>query len=153
MVGCFAIRKLLDTPGRVSDECRSSAISVTIHEHVGTLPDFWNAHEIDKLYDLSNSTTQTMSIRELCNRIIHSLIFMFVFGEHHRPRQMEGLFVASDTSSRSSLTFIPTSELLWMFRVVSEDEVVRLSMMRDAQGKMNVTKTSRHNSSDTANGT
>ena len=40
MLGAYAIRKLIDTPGKSSDEARSTSIGITRHQLIGVPPDF-----------------------------------------------------------------------------------------------------------------
>ncbi|OBA67549.1 hypothetical protein A5780_10400 [Nocardia sp. 852002-20019_SCH5090214] len=145
MVGCFAIRKLLDTPGKLSDECRSELVSVVAYPVARAAPDFWDAYQFWDFYDLEQeqSKPERIGLRDLCNRVIHSLVFGFE-GSEHAGSRLSGIFVASDVTSKKSLTSISIPELARVFRVVADDQVVSLQMVRDAQGRNKVVRASRN---------
>lgn len=139
MVGTYAVRKLLDTPGKVSDQVRGSAVGVHVFPmSAASPPDFWSAYKFWEHYDLeSDGTAQLMSFRLLCNQVVHSLIFSlspFPNGEG-----LKGFFVASDRMSRESLIFVTIPGLVTMFRAVGQDTVVQVDMRRDGTGVMRVT--------------
>jgi len=45
MLGAYAIRKLLDTPAKISDETRATSIQIARHPLVGDPPEFWSIDE------------------------------------------------------------------------------------------------------------
>jgi len=151
MVACFAMRKLLDTPGKISDEARAERASVLSHPLVGKVPDFYDQHEFWEMFDLEQGAHEQLGLRELCNRVVHSLVFSFN-GSEQPPHRLEGVFVASDKSSRNSLTYISVVELVRVFRVFAEDDVAVMSMRRDASGAMRVITALRGDSGDGAAG-
>lgn len=154
MVGCFAIRKLLDTPGKISDECRGESMSVLSFPLAGKAPDFWDAYDFADFYgrDGEGPTRESIGLRQLCDRVIHSLIFGLEQGEDP-PHYLGGVFVASDKTSKTSLTLISLSELVRVFRIVADDEVVSLHMHRDESGRRKVARASReHDSAALAEG-
>ncbi|WP_026460436.1 hypothetical protein [Schaalia suimastitidis] len=141
MVGSFAVRKMLDTPGKISDETRQETVSVVSHRLVGQPPDLYNRFEFWTMFNVELGTKEELSLREFCNRIIHSLVFSFSAPENDIPL-LDGIYVASDRSSRKSLTFISVEELLRVFRKVGDDDVVSVIMRRDAEGRMQVIRAS-----------
>lgn len=88
-----------------------------------------------------------VSVREFCNRVIHSVVFSFN-GSEEPPHRLEGIFVASDWSSRRSLTYIEVSELVRVLRIYAVDDVAYMTMHRDADGSMHVTNASRERPRD-----
>ncbi len=144
MAGSFAVRKLLDTPGKISDETRRETVSVLSHRLVGQPPDLYNRFEFWTMFDVEHGTKEELSLREFCNRIIHSFVFSFSAPEENVPL-LDGIYVASDRSSRKSLTYIRVDELLRVFRKVGDDDVVSLAMRRDADGRMQVIRASQSN--------
>ncbi len=142
MIASFAMRKLLDSPGKISDEARAEGVQVLSHPLVGKPPDIWDRHEFWDRFDLGEGTQETISVRELCNRVLHSLVFSFN-GSEESPHRLEGIFVASDWSSRRSLTYVEIAEWTRTVRLYADDDVVHLRMQRDADGTMQVTQASR----------
>ncbi|MGJ0121014.1 hypothetical protein ACQ7HM_17570 [Williamsia sp. MIQD14] len=144
MFGCFAIRKLLDTPGKISDECRGESMSVLSFPLSDVAPDFWDAYDFADFFGREDEgpTRESIGLRQLCDRVIHSLIFGLEHSEDP-PHQFGGVFVASDKSSKTSLTLISLAELVRVFRIVAGDEVVSLHMIRDETGHRKVVRASR----------
>lgn len=141
-VASFAMRNLLDAPGKISDEAQSERVQVLSYPLVGQQPDFWSRHEFWEMFDLDQCNHERISVRELCNRVIHSVVFSFN-GSEEPPHRLDGIFVASDRSSRRSLTYIEVAELVRVLRIFAVDDVVNIAMQRDPGGKMQVTKASR----------
>ncbi len=142
MIASFAMRKLLDTPGKISDEARGELVQVLSHRLVGPQPDFWNRYEFWEMFDLDQVEQERISVRELCNRVVHSLVFSFCASEEP-PHRLEGIFVASDKSSKKSLTYIEVAELVQVLRIYANDEVVSLEMVRDEAGRASIVRASR----------
>ncbi|WP_454730399.1 hypothetical protein [Cellulosimicrobium protaetiae] len=142
MVASFAMRKLLDTPGKVSDEARRESVEVLSHPLVGKHPDFYDRYEFWEMFDLEQGEQERISVRELCNRVVHSMVFSFN-GTEEPPHRLEGIFVASDWSAKRSLTYICVAELVRALRVFADDDVLLLRMQRDESGFMHVIKASR----------
>lgn len=142
MVASFAMRKLLDTPGKISDETKAERVQVLSHPLVGQQPDFWSRHEFWQMFDLEQGNRERISVRELCNRVVHSVVFSFN-GSEKPPHRLDGIFVASDRSSKQSLTYIEVTELVRVLRNYADDDVVYMTMHRDADGRMHVTEASR----------
>lgn len=147
MVASFAMRKLLDTPGKISDEAQAERVQVLSHPLVGQQPGFWSRREFWEMFDLDQGNHERISVRELCNRIIHSVVFSFN-GSEEPPHRLDGIFVASDWSSRKSLTYIEVAELVRVLRLYAVDDVVYMAMRRDSGGRMQVTKASREEPCD-----
>ena len=147
MVASFAMRKLLDTPGKISDEAKAERVQVVSHPLVGQQPDFWSSHEFWEIFDLGQGNHERISARELCNRVIHSVVFSFN-GSEAPPHRLDGIFVASDWSSKNSLTYIEVAELVRVIRIHAADDVVCITMRRDSDGRMQVTKASREQPPD-----
>lgn len=142
MIASFAMRKLLDTPGKISDEARGELVQVLSHRLVGPQPDFWNRYEFWEMFDLEKAEHEGISVRELCNRVVHSLVFSFSASEEP-PHRLEGIFVASDKSSKKSLTYVEVAELVRVLRIYANDDVVHLAMERDEDGRTRITNASR----------
>ncbi|PWD52051.1 hypothetical protein C8046_16765 [Serinibacter arcticus] len=147
MVASFAMRKLLDAPGKISDEAQAERVQVVSHPPAGQQPDFWSRHEFWEMFDLDQGDHERISVRELCNRVIHSVVFSFN-GSEEPPHRLDGIFVASDWSSRKSLTYIEVAELVRVLRIYAIDDIVYVAMQRDSDGRMQVTKASREQPPD-----
>jgi hypothetical protein len=91
-VGFYAIRKLLDAPGKLTDA--THATNVSLERHPNRVAVTWrNNQKIDELYDLEATEQTTKSVRFVCNQIIHSFVFTTCEETHGG---LSGVFFASD---------------------------------------------------------
>ncbi|NEA34842.1 hypothetical protein [Streptomyces sp. SID13031] len=140
MTAAYAIRKLIEAH-KLSDEVRAEQIPAQRHVLIGDPVDFWSRDKFIEHYDMENPENVTLSLINLCNQIIHSLIWMrSMDGESMR---FDGIFVCSDRARKQHVYFIHVDSLIETFRSVANDDIVTLQMQRDAQGDMHVIKASR----------
>jgi len=141
-VSAYSIRKLMDA-GKISDEVESMSFEVTYHRPRGSRAvDFMNRDKLDELYDLSRGTATEISIRKLCNQIIHSFVFTPMLEE---GGGLAGFFVASDSEKERRLLYFSVDALINVLVRVAEDDIVSMSVRRDMVGgpAKIVTKSSR----------
>jgi hypothetical protein len=122
MVGAYAIRKLLETPGRVSDHARTLHVPVLSHSlDTTTRVTWWTALHWWELYDMETYSTQRIPLRHFCNSLIHSFVFAF----HPTPDNdgLAGMFVNSEYESKKALFFIATETFVELFRAIGNDDV------------------------------
>lgn len=137
MVGAYAIRKLLEAPAKLSDSVKELRLPVLSHPLVAPAPpDWWDAIEWWDLYDMDSPEKKNVPLQYFCNLLIHSFVFAF----HATPKDdgLEGVFVNSEYESKKALIFIATGTFVELFRTVGNDDVLRLEMQRDEQGRMHV---------------
>ena len=77
-----------------------------------------NWHRIDEFYDLEKPKNASLTALELCNRLIHS--FIFVPDEGPR-RTIAGFFLASDQSRHRGLWYLELAELLALLTETGRD--------------------------------
>lgn len=134
-LAAYSIRKLLDA-NKLSDEIESSKLQALAYEPNGHMVDIMNWHKIDQLYNLSRSSHTTISLREFCNQIIHSFVFMFSVSSDNG---LEGLFFTSDRDRSSRLLYLSIDEVIAIMKHVSKDDIVQSHSKRDsATGEMKV---------------
>jgi hypothetical protein len=126
-VVAYSIRKLLDAT-KVSDEVEGTPISARTHKSKKRVIDRLNWHKIDELYDLSTSHPVRLTLREFCNQIIHSFVFVLAFDE---ADGLEGVFVASNRDRRERLFYLGIEEIAGALDRVAADDIVDLQMRRD----------------------
>src|SRR5262249_34944504 len=88
----YAVRKLIEA-GKVSDEVEAEPLSALEYHPLGRTVDIMNWHKLDELYDLETHKDKRITLRDFCNQIIHSFIFLPSMGE---SGGLDGFFVASD---------------------------------------------------------
>ena len=124
-VGCYVVRKLFDTL-KVSDSTKELECDVTCYPNVKPVTDF-NWHRLDELYDLDDGHRRRVRVRELCNQVIHSFVFM-VGGD---GTGVDGFWVSSDRSRDQELYFVPLEALIGVFRTVGGDYPAMITWKRD----------------------
>ena len=115
-IGCYIIRKLMDGK-KLSDTVASLKFPVRFHSSIGRNPTWltWN-QDLDRSYDFKNVHTEPMSLPYLCNQLIHSFIFVPLFGRHGTLR---GIFFNSDLTKSRKLYYLSISTLEKIFRKVA----------------------------------
>ncbi|MEU4595619.1 hypothetical protein [Nocardia sp. NPDC023988] len=132
MVGFYAVRKLFDTPGKISQECHDYRIGVIEYPARDKGPDFWDAYNFSKFYDFEAGSDSSLTLRETCNQVIHSRVFAIVHKEDSEG--FSGILVASDQKSKKKLFLISLEGIVGALREVFEDEVLAFGWYRDKEG-------------------
>jgi len=107
----------------------SQPIPVTITPFSGKFVNQMNRDSVDTLYDHASGTTVSISLRTLCNQIIHSFVFTFCFSQSD---QMEGFVVSSDYEKEKKLFYLDLRDYINLLRRVSEDDIVCMMIKHDA---------------------
>lgn len=156
MNGAFAVRRLMGMPSKVTKATRETKATVVRYPlRAGAkTPDIWDALGDLYMYDLGAPAEALVTVNEVCNLFVHSLIFRFAWTLENLPfsdsltidesdprsgqptNELAGWLVASDKSSAQHLTFIPLPELVRVMRTFAHDEVTHLSSQRDSRGRM-----------------
>lgn len=90
--------------------------------------DFLNAHKIDRGYDLAAPATKTLGLRDLCNLLVHSFVFMPATDEEGTG--WTGFFLNSDRTKKRELVFIARADFDHFVDEVIGDYVVTLHVNR-----------------------
>lgn len=131
-LSAYVIRKLLDAK-KISDEVESLCLRALTHQPLSRPVDIMNWDKIDRLYDLSHCAKASVSLREFCNQIVHSFVFLPCFDGDSGG--LSGIFVSSDREKERRLLHFNLCEIVSVFRRVAEDDLVALHMTRDAVGE------------------
>lgn len=133
MIGGYTIRKLMEAPGRLTDQTKQLRLPVISHRLIASMPpDWWTALDWSSLYDMDDPIEQNIDLRSFCNLIIHS--FIFAFQGYLDDDGLAGVFVTSEYESEKSLLFIATVTLVEVFRAVGNDEVNVLTSVEMLKG-------------------
>jgi hypothetical protein len=98
-LSAFAVRKLIES-FKISDEVESRSIRAKGYKRRSGAADVMNWHRIDQLCELDNAGWRTVSLKDFCNQIIHS--YMFVL----RSRTLVSLVASSSRrTKRKSRTY------------------------------------------------
>lgn len=125
----FIIRKLIDCGGKLSDEAESysiKAFSVNPIKHVDNL----HRWPEEDSHDWSNEREITVSGKNVCNWLIHSFMFYFVFDE---DGVVDSFSVTSDFDKNKILYRIPLKTWMEYIDYIVTDDIVSLSSHYDSQ--------------------
>lgn len=87
-----------------------------------------NWHRIEEHYFLDRERAVFLTASELCNRLIHSYIFMEVMGT---KSAVEGFFFASDKSKRNALWYVKLSDFISLLKETGRDYPSSSRRVRD----------------------
>ena len=115
LMGFYSVRKLLDTY-KVSDKCKRQRYDLLWHKNIKTVT-YLNWHHVDELYDLENDNTETRDIRFVCDKFIHSYIFL----PDEDEGRLRGFFVTTDRLKNVKCYFVSIDDVVSIFRSVGRD--------------------------------
>lgn len=126
----FVIRKLVDCKTKLSDEADCYALKVGIFE---SKKQFDNMHHwtSEDSHNWESFRKQTKQGKEVCNWLIHSLIFELIYNE---DQSVEGFFVSSDFDSDKCLYHVSIKDWLSYVDFISSDDVSELHAERTEKG-------------------
>jgi len=115
MISFYSIRKLLDT-AKVTDATKATKYSISWYSNTHPV-DYLNWHHIDRLFDLSTENQEVRDIRFICDRFVHSYIFIPDFdGE-----KFSGVYIATDRDRRKKIYFVSADTIVAIYRLVGQD--------------------------------
>src|ERR1035437_7373068 len=74
-IGAYAVRKLLDSY-KVASNLSNMPLNIVRYSPNGKEVTFMNKDDIDDLYDPDNGSLDQLPLREFCNQIVHSYVFI-----------------------------------------------------------------------------
>ena len=98
--GFFAMRKLFDSLGAVTDATKSSLVQLSYYTNL-TEVTWINNHRIEDLYNLDRHHCETRDLKFVAGRIIHSFIYIPYTGEEGGLR---GIFFTSGIDKNKNYT-------------------------------------------------
>lgn len=126
----FVIRKLVECKTKLSDEADRYALKVEIFE---SKRHFDNMHHwtSEDSHNWESPIKQTKQGKDVCNRLIHSLIFELVYND---DQSVEGFFVSSDLDSDKCLYHVSLNDWLEYIDFIRLDDVSELHAERTEKG-------------------
>ncbi|WP_344033159.1 hypothetical protein [Paeniglutamicibacter psychrophenolicus] len=131
MTSAYAIRRLLEAQ-KVSSKTYSTTVPVIRHTATDIVPDMWNRHELEHLYDLESSTKTQLSLRKYCNQLIHSYVLQISADEE--DGLFDGVFVASEKDCREQVFFIPVKSMIDICIKIGSEDIWGVNLRRDSTG-------------------
>jgi hypothetical protein len=151
MMAGYAIRRLLEAR-KLSDSLAAKQIPITRYQRIGPLPDVYNRHEIDVVYDLANPIKAQITLAKLCNQIVHSFVLVLSSNEIDEPYMgddgievegeylFNGYFLSSENERGKHCYFLEASTLISLCRAIASENVVGVDMRRDPDGVMHISR-------------
>lgn len=137
MVGAFSVRKLIDSH-KVSQQTTKRKFQVLTARLTGQPADPWSAYYFWENYDVENQESTFITLRELTNQLIHSLV-LSLSATAAPPHRLDGVIVASDFTVGTRVYFFPIGSLIEAFRCVGEDDPLVWQMRKGADGRRKIT--------------
>ena len=132
LLSAFTVRLLLDA-NKLSDSFDSRNLKVDyysakrgVQENISPL----DKRFIDERYfDLTESTSSSISIKQLTNQLIHSaVVLMFSYDDTNR---VIGFFVVSDKDYEKRLCYCSLKEWINVVKAVADDDIAYALMHKD----------------------
>ena len=118
MLVAFQIRVLIERPV-LSERVRSAHVDAHLYPKVGDGPvTLLNATALEEHFDLDNPAAIRLSIRDLCNQLIHHYVLFALRGTH---RHFETVFVFSDYKKHVGLYAIQVDQTLALFSLFASE--------------------------------
>lgn len=130
MINFYAIRKLLDGDGKITDSVRNHHTKLKYYPNVVPVNPI-NKNKIETVYDLSKEHIETRDLYFLCGRIIHSYTFLLSGNENG---QFDGILFCSDHDKNVKLYRLDLQSLLDLFELVGADYPTKVCWERNRDG-------------------
>lgn len=115
LMGFYSVRKLLDT-FKVSDSSKKLKYELIWHNNIKRVS-YLNWHHVDELYDLKTRNSETRGVRFICDKFIHSYIFLPV----DYKSKLKGFYVTTDRLKNQKCYFVSTDIVVSIFRTIGRD--------------------------------
>ena len=134
-IGFYSIRKLMEAPGKVTDQVKETMLTLTWYPNIKRA-DSSNNHKLNKLYNLEAPASERRNIRFVCGVIIHSYIFTPLVNE---LGALSGIIFTSDRDKNKKLYTLSAMQVAGTFKRFGNDDVVSLVSIRNPEtGDMEV---------------
>ena len=127
-IGFYSIRKLFDSFGKVTDATRGLQTQLLWYRNI-KLVTWRNKDDIEKCYDLAKSHRESRTARFICNKIIHSFVFIPTIGD---LGGLAGIFFTSDTDKDNRLYSIEIDAVIEIFERVGNDDPCQIEWRRSS---------------------
>jgi hypothetical protein len=128
MLGFFAIRRLIESGGRLSDATINMPVRLHAYPRQSDYMASINSQKVDVHFDLEKPKCTTVPLSVLANQFIHSHVFMLV---QRRSGGLESILVTSDRGRHKECLEVSVSEIVRAFRQASRDYPTSVSSRYD----------------------
>ena len=131
-VAAYAIRKLMDAK-LISTASEGLPIPVVSYPSLGKPVTVTNWHRLDGLYAFARGTSGSLPLRQLCNQIIHSYVFMAASDSKTGPVKI--IWFCSDRCRNRCLYELSLARFADVLEVVGRDYPPRAQHTYDRRMK------------------
>jgi len=112
----YIVRKLMEARLLSSEY---PPITARAYPAKGKPATLWNWHHIDDLYDLAGPMDKTITLRELCNQLVHCYVFMPLTSSKTGP--VKAVVFTSDHNRNNALYEVSLATISNVLRTVARD--------------------------------
>ena len=127
----FIIRKLIDCGSKLSDEADKYSFEIQACKPLQNITRLTTLNE--KSHDWNHFQKKPVNGKEICNWLIHSYIFSFVWNE--KMEKFEGFFVTSDFDRNKLLYYVDINNWIDYIDFIAKDSMVIASLKYEKFGK------------------
>lgn len=109
VTNAFFVRRLIETPN-VATALMKEDVPVIAHPWTGSNVDYMNCHHLDQKYQINNPTAKRLRGGVLCDQIIHSFVWTWIFDES--GENLRGFIVSSDRKKHSEVYVVDMDDWL-----------------------------------------
>lgn len=132
----FSVRKLMEAHKLTDAVCATTLVCAKHSILPERTPNALNWQDISRFYDLDNSTPDQLSLRQFCNLLVHS--FVFVIATRSSAETMDCIYITSDKDKHKFLLCIEYEDIRALLTAVAEDEVVSSQWRRAKDGQFKI---------------
>lgn len=136
MIGSFIVRKLMDS-NKITTILSNADVEISCYPFHGMhIPDHFNWHNIEQFYDVESCSDSKLPLRDVCNQLIHSFVFLPVLDE--TSRHLAGILFTSDRKRNAYLYKIEAKKLVDVFHSVATNYPTKMAASRDTKGQWKI---------------
>lgn len=129
-IGAYSVRKLFDS-FKVTTHLSTTSLNVIKYQPTGKNVTFTSRLDIEELFDLENGMSYQFSLREFCNQIVHSYVFVINYADYG----LTGIYLTSDRERNSQLLYVAVDEITRVFELIGKDDPSEMSMIYNPKRK------------------
>lgn len=128
LIGFYSVRKLFETPAKITDATKSKRLELACYPSVGKNVTWRNNHRLNELYDFSEGGSEQRDIWFVCNRIMHSFILAPLLAE---GGGLDAILFTSDYDKDARIYSLNIDQVINLFQSVGNDNPTEIRWMRD----------------------
>lgn len=116
----YAIRKLIEAQ-KLSRNVIDSQVHLQAFDSKGIPVIRFNRDRLFELYDFENPSDYVLSLKGVCNQIIHSYIFFPCFFDEKNKNSLTGIVFCSDRTRKHKVFVISITEMIQTLEIIGSD--------------------------------